>query len=100
MEARLDELEKIAASLGDVPDEEVAGTLERTVALLREINTGIEARMRIAGEDAEKAGELLEGIDLTAFDDAMRDLAPMEPATPRPGDEGHDEAGAASGERP
>ena len=100
MEARLEELEEIAASLGDVPDEEVAGTLERAVTLLREINAGIEARMRAAGENAEKAGELLEGIDLTPFDAAMRDLAPMEPAAPRTEPEGHGGARASKGGRP
>ena len=98
MEARLDELEEIAASLGDVPDEELAGTLERAVTLLKEINTGIEARMRTAGEDAEKAGALLEGIDLAPFDAAMRDLAPMEPAVPRPEEPG-EETTARGGHR-
>lgn len=94
LEARLEELEEIAGSLGDIPDEELAGTLERAVTLLREINAGIEARMHNAGEDAEKAGELLEGIDLRPFDTAMRDLSPMEPArgpaTPRAEPEGVD----------
>ena len=94
LEARLEALEEIAGSLGDIPDEELAGTLERAVTLLREINAGIEARMHNAGEDAEKAGELLEGIDLRPFDKAMRELSPMEPArgpaTPRAENEGPD----------
>lgn len=100
MEARLEELEEIATSLGEIPDEELAGTLERVVTLLREINAGIEARMRNAGADAEKAGGLLEGIDLTPFDAAMKELSPMEPATPRRELEKTDEVGGSRGDRP
>ena len=83
IEARLEELEEIATALADVPDEELSGKLERAVTLLREINAGIEARARSAGEDAGEAGRLLEGIDLAPFDAAMKELAPMEPAPPR-----------------
>jgi hypothetical protein len=89
IEAHLAELEEIATSLADVPDDELSGTLERAVTLLRAINAGIETRARSAGEDAGEAGRLLEGIDLAPFDAAMKELAPMEPATRRPeGDEG------------
>lgn len=83
LEERLEELEEIAGRLGEVSDEELAGTLERAVSLLQEINAGIEARMSGAGEEAREAGELLEGIDLAPFDAALRELSPMEPA-PRP----------------
>ena len=43
LEAKVGELEKLADSLDDVPDEELVGALDEAVELLAEINTRIEA---------------------------------------------------------
>src|SRR4028118_1428306 len=54
--ARVDELERIAGALGDVPDEELADTLAEAVRVLGEINRRIEARVEAGGGAGRGAG--------------------------------------------
>lgn len=74
LEKRVEELEGITDSLGTVPDEELVGTLDRAVALLREINAGIEARIGQAGEETRKLDTLLEGMDPGQFDEVLEEF--------------------------
>src|SRR4028119_258058 len=69
--AKVDELERIAGTLGDVPDEELADTLAEAVRVLGDINARIEARVEAAGEEAREAGPLLSGIDSRPFHAAL-----------------------------
>ncbi len=74
LEERLAELEKLAEELEGVPDAEVVSLLDRAVALLAEINTGIEAGLLSAEGEARELGELLERVDFSPFDAALEDL--------------------------
>ena len=51
LRARVDELERLAGALGDVPDGELADALAEAVRVLGEINAGIERRIEAAGEE-------------------------------------------------
>ena len=68
---RVDELERLAGTLGDVPDEELADTLADAVRVLGEINARIEARVEAAGEEAREADSLFSGVDFGPFDEAL-----------------------------
>ena len=72
--AKVDELERLAGSLGDVPDENLADTLADAVRVLGEINARIEARVEAAGEESREADSLLSGVDFGPFDEALEDL--------------------------
>jgi hypothetical protein len=85
LEEKVHELEKIAGSLGDVPDEELAATLAGAVELLREINARIEARVEAAGEESRGADSLLSGVDFGPFDEALEDLERRERSPGEPG---------------
>ena len=85
LEAKVNELERITGSLGDVPDEELAGTLSEAVELLGEITTGIEARVEAAGEESREADALLSGVDFGPFDEALEDLERRERSSGEPG---------------
>lgn len=74
LEGKVHELEKIAGTLGDVPDEELADALAGAVELLGEINTRIEARVEAAGQESREADSLLSGVDFGPFDEALEDL--------------------------
>ena len=74
LEAKLGELEGLADSLGDVPDEELVGTLNRAVELLREINARIEMELGAAGDESREIGALIERLDLTPFDEALTEI--------------------------
>ena len=74
LEGRVEELERIADSLTNAPDGEVVETLERTIRLLSEVNDGIEASLRSAGEESERLGALLENVSFDAFDEVLGDL--------------------------
>ena len=78
LEVKLGELERLADSLGDVPDDELVGALNRAVELLREINAGIEMRLDAAGEESREIGALVEGLDLGPFDEALEELERQE----------------------
>ncbi len=56
LERRIDELEGVADSLGDVPDGRLVETLEEAVGLLEEINAGIEARLDGRGPGGGRDG--------------------------------------------
>jgi len=71
---QVDELERLAGSLGDVPDEDLADTLADAVRVLGEINARIEARVEAAGEESREADSLLSGVDFGPFDEALEDL--------------------------
>ncbi len=74
LEERIAELEKLAEKLEGVPDAEVMGVLDRAVALLAEVNAGIEAGLLKAEDEARELGALLEKVDFGPFDAALEDL--------------------------
>ena len=74
LEEKLGELERLTDSLGSVPDEELVELLNEAVDLLREINTGIEARIAAAGEESHEVGTLLDGLNFGPFDEALGEL--------------------------
>ena len=71
LEERLAELEGLAEALDGVPDEEVVGVLERAVALLAEVNAGLEEGLRASEGEARELGDLLERVDFGPFDEAL-----------------------------
>ena len=74
LEERVAELEKLVEELEGVPDSEVVGILDRAVALLAEINAGIEAGLISAEGEARELGDLLERVDFGSFDATLKDL--------------------------
>ncbi len=78
LEEKVGELERLADALGSVPDEELVGTLDRAVELLREINTRIEAELGAAEGEAREVGEIVEGLDLGPFDEAIAEIERQE----------------------
>jgi hypothetical protein len=78
LEERVGELERLADSLDGVPDEELVGALDRAVELLREINTGIETELDVADRESREIGEIVEGMDLGPFDEALEELERQE----------------------
>lgn len=74
LEDRVVELEKLVEELERVPDFEVVSVLDRAVALLAEVNAGIEARLIEAEDEAREVGDLLEKVDFSPFDAALEDL--------------------------
>ena len=83
--AKVDELERLAGSLGDVPDEDLADALAEAVRVLGEINARIEARVEAAGEESREADSLLSGVDFGPFDEALEDLERRERGAGEPG---------------
>jgi hypothetical protein len=78
LEEKVGELERLADSLGTVPDEELVGALGRAVELLREINARIETSIDAAGDEAREVGEIVERLDLGPFDEALGELERQE----------------------
>ena len=78
LEEKVGELERLADSLGSVPDEELVGALGRAVELLKEINTGIETKLDAAGAESSEVGAIIEGLDLGPFDEALGELERQE----------------------
>ena len=74
LEERLAELEGLAEALDGVPDEEVVSVLERAVALLAEVNAGLEEGLRASEGEARELGDLMERVDFGPFDEALEDL--------------------------
>ncbi len=74
LEERLAELEKLVEELEGVPDPEVVGVLDRAVALLEEVNAGIEAGLLSAEGEARELGDLLERVDFGPFDAVLENL--------------------------
>jgi hypothetical protein len=74
LEERLAELEKLAEELESVPDSGVVDVLDRAVALLTEVNAGIEAGLLEAEGEARELSDLLEKVDFGPFDAALEDL--------------------------
>ena len=74
LEERLAELEKLVEELEDVSEAEVVGVLDRAVALLKEVNAGIEAGLLSVEGEAQELGDLLERVDFGPFDAALRNL--------------------------
>jgi hypothetical protein len=85
LKVQVDELERLAGALGDVPDEELADTLADAVRVLGEINARIEARVEAAGEETREADSLLSGVDFGPFDEALEELERREGGTVEPG---------------
>jgi hypothetical protein len=78
LEEKVGELERLADSLGAVPDEELVGTFNRAVELLREINTRIEMGLDAAGDESREIGAIVERLDLGPFDVALEELERQE----------------------
>src|SRR5215208_2669844 len=78
LEEKVGELERLTDSLGGVPDEELVGALDKAVELLRQINTGIETELDTAEKESREIGEIVEGLDLGPFDEALEDLERQE----------------------
>jgi hypothetical protein len=74
LEEKVRELERLADSLGSVPDEELVGTLNRAVELLREINARIEMELEAAGGESGEIGAILDGLNLGPFDEALEEI--------------------------
>jgi hypothetical protein len=74
LEEKVGELERLADSLGTVPDEELVGALGRAVELLREINARIEMGLATTGDESREIGEIVERLDLGPFDEALGEL--------------------------
>ena len=74
LEEKVGELERLADSLGGVPDEELVGTLDRAVELLREINSRMEMEFEAAGGESGEIGAILERLDLAPFDEALEEI--------------------------
>jgi hypothetical protein len=78
LEEKVGELERIADALGGVPDEELVGRLDRAVELLKAINTRIEAELDAAEGESREVGEIVEGLDLGPFDEAIAEIERQE----------------------
>ena len=74
LEEKVEELERLADSLGGVPDEELVVTLNRAVELLGEINARLEANLDAAADESREIGVLIERLDLTPFDEALTEI--------------------------
>ena len=92
LQERLAELEKLVEELEGVADPEVVDLLDRAVALLEEVNAGIEASLLSAEGEARELGDLLERVDFGPFDAALENLegvsAPGKSLPGPPGDQG------------
>lgn len=86
LERKVDELENLTDSLGDVPDEEIVEVLGRAVDLLKEINTGIETGLRSARDGARDVDEVLDRLSFGRFDEALERLEAGERDDSEPGD--------------
>ena len=78
LEEKVGELERLADSLGGVPDEELVGTLNRAVELLREINAHLEANLDAAADESREIGTIIDGLDLGPFGEALGELERQE----------------------
>ncbi len=73
LEGRVGELERIAESLGDTPDEEVVAALDRAVSLLDEINADVQSSLQSANEEVRELGGILDGLSLLTIHEALED---------------------------
>ena len=71
LEGRIEELEGLAEALEGVPDEEVVGVLEKAVALLGEVNDGLESGLEASENEARELGEILDRVDFGPLDEAL-----------------------------
>ena len=78
LEEKVGELERLADALGGIPDEELIGTLNRAVELLREINARLEASVEATSDESREIGEIIAGLDLGPFDKALTELERQE----------------------
>ena len=84
LDEKVVELERLADSLGGVPDEELVGSLNAAVELLGEINAGIEAWLDAAGAESQEIDGILEGVDFGPFDEALKDVERRERTSGEP----------------
>lgn len=68
---RLVELERLVEALEGVPDEELVVVLDRAVAVLADVNAGLEEGVRASEGEARELGGLLERVDFGPFDEAL-----------------------------
>ncbi len=85
LKVRVDELERLAGALGDVPDENLAEALAEAVRVLGEINASIEGSVERAGAEGREAESLLSGVDFGPFDEALEELERREGGAGEPG---------------
>ena len=74
LEEQLAELEKLVEELENVPESRVVDVLNRAVALLTEVNAGIEAGLVKAEGEVQMLGDLLQKVNFGPFDAALEDL--------------------------
>jgi len=85
LKVQVDELERLAGALGDVPDEALADALAEAVRVLGEINARIERSVERAGAEGREAEGLLSGADFGPFDEALEELERREGGAGEPG---------------
>ncbi|TCJ15731.1 hypothetical protein E0L93_12080 [Rubrobacter taiwanensis] len=73
LERRLEELERLAASMDEAGLSELPGLLERTVELLKELNSAVDDRLSSAERAVTELDELLDGVDLESFDEELKE---------------------------
>jgi ElaB/YqjD/DUF883 family membrane-anchored ribosome-binding protein len=78
LEEKVSELERLADALGSVPDDELVGTLNRAVELLREVNTRLEANLDAVVDESRGINTIIDGLDLGPFDEALGGLEQQE----------------------
>jgi ElaB/YqjD/DUF883 family membrane-anchored ribosome-binding protein len=78
LEEKVGELERLADSLGAVPDEQLVGMLNRAVELLREINARLEANLDAAADESREINTIVDGLNLVPFDESLRELERQE----------------------
>jgi hypothetical protein len=78
LEEKVGELERLADTLGSVSDEELVRTLNQAVELLKEINARLEASVEAASDESREIGEVVAGLDLGPFDEALTELERQE----------------------
>jgi hypothetical protein len=78
LEEKVGELERLVDAFGGVPDEELVGTLNRAVELLKQINARLEASVEAASDESREIGEIIAGLDTGPFDEALTELERQE----------------------
>ena len=81
LEEKVEELERLADTLGGVLDEELVGRLDRAVELLREINARIEANLDAGADESREIGAIIDGLGLGPFDEALEEFERQERET-------------------
>lgn len=88
LKGRVEELERLADGLNEVPDGDLSGELDRAVELLEEINAGIETGLDTAESETAEAGRSLDEVGFGPFDAALADIERGEDSGGEPDERG------------